>query len=72
MPGAHETETPPAWELYDLQADPHEMRNAYADPRYAEVIRDLKAQLKILRREWGDTDLGRPRMQEILADFWDR
>lgn len=28
-------------ELYDLTEDPHEFENRYADPRYAEVVREL-------------------------------
>ena len=43
--------TPPAWELYDLQNDPHEADNLVDDPAYAGVLRGLKAQLKELRTE---------------------
>jgi choline-sulfatase len=32
-------------ELYDLQADPQELRNRYADPAYTAVRRDLEAQM---------------------------
>jgi len=28
------------WELYDLENDSHEMNNLYADPRYAEIVKD--------------------------------
>jgi arylsulfatase A-like enzyme len=37
------------WELYDLQADPREMRSVYADPAYAPVVAELKTELKRLR-----------------------
>jgi len=33
------------WELYDLQRDPQEMNNLINDPKYAEVVQELKAKL---------------------------
>ena len=45
-----------AWELYDLQADPHELKNVYADPKYADVVARLKAELARLRKQYGDSD----------------
>lgn len=72
MPGAHEEPTPPSWEFYDLHTDPSETRNAYGDPQYRGVIRDLKSQLKKLRQDLGDTDANSPLMQAILADHWDQ
>ena len=47
---------PQEWELFDLQADPRELRNVYADPAYADVVRRLKAELARRRAEVGDTD----------------
>jgi len=44
-----------AWELYDLQKDPHELNNVYDDPVYATVVTELKAELKRLREQFGDT-----------------
>ena len=32
MQGAQPPDTEPDWELYDLKADPREMRNLYSDP----------------------------------------
>jgi arylsulfatase A-like enzyme len=32
---------PGEWELYDLEADPHEMRNVYDDPAYRQVRDEL-------------------------------
>jgi arylsulfatase A-like enzyme len=46
---------PPEWELFDLAQDPLEMRSVYHEPGYADVVRDLKAELKRLREELGDT-----------------
>jgi arylsulfatase A-like enzyme len=45
-----------AWELYDLQADPHELKNVYSDPRYGATVIDLKGELERLRRQYKDTD----------------
>ncbi len=39
------------WELFDLKKDPHELRNVYADPAYAEVLKQMKAELERLRTE---------------------
>ncbi len=39
------------WELYDLEADPHEMKNVYGDPALAEVTAHLKTELERLRKE---------------------
>jgi arylsulfatase A-like enzyme len=38
-------------ELYDLEADPWELANAIADPRYAAVAGDLRAELARLVAE---------------------
>ncbi len=66
MTGSDDIATPPSWEFYDLQADPHENRNAYGDPAYAEPIARLKRELLRLREEVGDTDEEHPRVREIL------
>lgn len=39
------------WELYDLDNDPHEMRSVYDDPQYAEVVKELKAEITRLQTE---------------------
>jgi arylsulfatase A-like enzyme len=41
-------------ELYDLEADPHELCNAYDDPALADVRRDLMARLYVALRDRGD------------------
>ena len=43
------------WELYDRKNDPQEMRNVYADPAYAQVVAELKAQLAQLRLQYQDS-----------------
>jgi arylsulfatase A-like enzyme len=44
------------WELYDLQADPHELHNRYDDPAYADLMHELKTELKNLQRKYDDTE----------------
>lgn len=40
------------WELYDLKKDPQEMKSVYAEPEYAQVVTDLKAELKRLQTQY--------------------
>ncbi len=42
------------WELYDNKQDPNQMHNLIDDPEYANVIRDLKSQLKDLMKKYND------------------
>ena len=44
------------WELYDLERDPHEMRNVYSDAQYANVVKELKVQLQQLKADLKDRD----------------
>lgn len=44
------------WELYDLEKDPHELKNVYGDPEYAEIQGQLHERLKELREKYGDSD----------------
>ena len=45
--------TDDTWELYDLVADPHELRNVYGDPATAEVRAALEAEYLRLRAVYG-------------------
>jgi len=63
--------TPAAWEFYDLQNDPNEMKNEYANPKYASIIADLKAELKRQREELKETDEAYPKLQAIIDANWD-
>lgn len=42
------------WELYDLQADPHEMRNVYGLPGYEDITETLREELKHLQEKYDD------------------
>ena len=44
------------WELFDLEKDPRELKNVYADPAYADTVKQLKAELERLRKELKDED----------------
>lgn len=44
------------WELYDIKADPQEMKNVYGDPAYASVKADLYKRLTKLREKFKDSD----------------
>lgn len=35
----------PEWKLFDLQADPHELRSLHNDPAYATVFARLRTEL---------------------------
>ncbi|NLP11414.1 DUF4976 domain-containing protein, partial [bacterium] len=43
-----------AWELYDLQKDPHEMHDLYSDPACAPIIAELQVELQRLARYYKD------------------
>jgi arylsulfatase A-like enzyme len=63
-------QTPAAWEFYDLEEDPSEMKNEYANPAYAKTIADMKVQLKKTRKELGETDAKYPEIQKIIDANW--
>ncbi len=54
MKGAALPDTEPGWELFDLKADIREMKNLYNDPKYASVVKQLKAELAMRQKETGD------------------
>ncbi|REJ66137.1 MAG: DUF4976 domain-containing protein [Planctomycetota bacterium] len=47
---------PQAWELYDLEKDPQELRSVYGEAEYAEIAKQLKAELVRLREQYGDEE----------------
>jgi arylsulfatase A-like enzyme len=54
VPGASIERREPAWELFDLETDPLELRSVYDDPDYAGVVEQLTADLAALQAEFGD------------------
>ena len=55
--GALGTSFAKEWELFDLEADPKEMNNVYADPGYAEIVTEMTAELDRLQAIVGDVGL---------------
>ena len=44
----------PKFELYDLQNDPHEVKNLADDPKHEKVLAELKAELKAFQKRTND------------------
>ena len=44
------------WEMYDMTADPHEMKNVYDDPAYAGKRAEMHSLLEKVQQEYQDTD----------------
>ena len=70
MTGSESSNFTPTWEFYDLQVDPKENHNAYSDPQYAKIIKQMKKELLELRKEYKDEDLNSPRMKEIMDKYY--
>lgn len=54
MAGAKNKDLDPEWELFDRQKDPNQMNNVFASPDYQATVRELRAELDRLRKEYGD------------------
>lgn len=48
----------PAEELYDLEADPHEVHNLATDPKYAKMLEDYRNKVTAWRQQQGDSETG--------------
>lgn len=57
------------WELYDLEKDPHEMRNVYNDPDYAGIKNEMHRQLSRMREKYGDSDENDERFKNVFLDY---
>lgn len=42
------------WELFDLEKDPYEIKNVYADPAHADTVKKLKDEMYRLKKELKD------------------
>ena len=71
MPGTNKEITEPNWEFFDLQNDPTESKNAYHDPKYATIIKEMKEELIRQKQLAGDSDNPYPIMIEIMDKHWD-
>ena len=64
-------QTPPAWELYDMEKDPFESNNLYDDPKHTDKVTELKGRLASLRQRIGDDGKDFPKTEKVLQEFWD-
>ena len=52
--GEHPKQQVDQWEMYDLNADPHEMHNIYGQPAYAKQQKRLQKELVKLQKQYDD------------------
>jgi len=52
--GTTEDVQDPEWELFDLENDPCELNNVFHEPRYSQVVKGLRAELRQLQKKFGD------------------
>ncbi len=57
----------PAEELYDVVADPHEMRNLAGDPRHERTLREMRDKVRVWMKQQGDEGkvFGNPRLRTV-------
>ena len=46
-----------AWELYDLDKDPHELNNVYGKAEYQQIQKDLEKELSELIKQYKDESI---------------
>ena len=68
-PEDSQPETPPAWELYDLEKDPQELNNIY-EQASPDLIAKLKDQFAQMRQENG-ADHEKFVANQVIDEFWD-
>ena len=61
--------TPPAYELYDLQADPYEFHNLVSDDEHDESLSELKKQLAQWRTRTNDPLLDVDNLQRLKTEI---
>jgi hypothetical protein len=62
----------PAEELYDVLADPHQLRNLWADPAHATALNELRAALRSWQQETADVPPAQLRPDEFDRRTGDR
>ncbi len=62
--------TSPAWEFYDLENDPFELKNQYHDPEFESIIQKLKKDLIQLREQYGDLSTDGPEIKKVIQENW--
>ena len=62
---------PPTGYAPDLKKDPYQLNNAYNNPQYSKVIKEMKDEILKKRMELKDDDLAHPEMADILEKYWD-
>jgi arylsulfatase A-like enzyme len=65
-------QTPAAWEFYDLEKDPFEMKNLVPNLEYKAIIEAMKVELKKTRAELNETDEKYPHIQAIIDANWEK
>ena len=58
------------WDFYDLKEDPKELHNAYNDPKYQDIIKELKAEILKKKEAVLDSDSDTPEVLEIIKEHW--
>ncbi len=61
--------TQPGWELYDMKNNPYEMNNLYGEPKYAKVVKELRAELLRSRKKYNETDDKYPHIQKVIDEY---
>lgn len=58
------------WELYDRKNDPLELKNVYNEPEYTDIKKKLHADLKDMRKKYGDSSqISQRLLEEYLRQF---
>ena len=65
-----ENNTGKYWEFYDLKEDPQELKNAFSNPKYQKIIKQMKSEIIHQREMLGDTDQDNQEILEIIAKHW--
>jgi len=55
-----------------MKNDPYEMNNLYGQPKYAAVVKELKAELLRLRNKYNETDDKYPHIQKVIDEYWNK